>query len=43
VALCYIKLNSGGIIPALIDLRSKEVIAATFKEKEALFSAQAFL
>jgi hypothetical protein len=41
-ALRYTKPSANGTTPALIDPESKEVIAATFSEKEALFREQAF-
>jgi hypothetical protein len=41
-ALRYTKQSTSGTTPALIDPESKEVIAATFSEKEALFKEQAF-
>lgn len=41
-ALRYTKSTSSGTTPALIDPVTKDVIAATFKEKEAIFRGQAF-
>ena len=42
-ALRYTKSTANGTTPALIDPDSKEVIAATFSEKKALFKKQTFL
>ncbi len=41
-ALRYAKSTASGTTPALIDPVTKDVIAATFKEKETIFRGQAF-